>query len=105
MREPRTIVQKIFDAHCIHDEGGRSLLYIDRIIIADTGLPAFRTLRDGGYSVRNPSQALFIPDHYTASSGPGLADVIDEERRRQIRETESAANSLVSWRQRLRDSG
>jgi 3-isopropylmalate/(R)-2-methylmalate dehydratase large subunit len=94
MREPRTIVQKIFDAHRIHEEGGRSLLYIDRIIIADTGLPALRSLRDGGRSVRNPSQALFIPDHYTASSGPGLADVIDEERRRQIRETESAAKSL-----------
>ena len=94
MRETRTVVQKIFDAHRIQDEGGRSLLYIDRIIIADTGLPAFRSLRDLGYAVRNPAQALFIPDHYTASSGPGLADVADEERRRQIRETESTAKFL-----------
>ena len=30
MRETRTVVQKIFDAHRIQDEGGRSLLYIDR---------------------------------------------------------------------------
>ena len=94
MPEPRTLVQKIFDAHRVHEEGGRSLIYIDRVIIADTGLPAFRSLRDAGYAVRNPSQALFIPDHYTASSGPGLADVADEERRRQIRDTESTAKSL-----------
>jgi 3-isopropylmalate/(R)-2-methylmalate dehydratase large subunit len=94
MREPRTTVQKIFDAHRIHEEGGRCLLYIDRIIIADTALAAFRTLHDGGYSVRNPSQALFIPDHYTASAGPGLENVIDEERRMQIRETESTAKSV-----------
>jgi len=60
MPEPRTIVPKIFDARGVHDEGGRSLPFIDRVIVADTRFPALRTLRGGGHSVRDPSRALFI---------------------------------------------
>ncbi len=60
MPEPRTMVPKMFDARRVHDEGGRSLPFIDRVIVADTRFPALRTLRAGGHSVRDPSRALFI---------------------------------------------
>jgi 3-isopropylmalate/(R)-2-methylmalate dehydratase large subunit len=90
----RTIVQKILDAHRIHDEGGRSLLYVDRLIVADTALPAFNTLKSRGLHVRKPVQALLISDHYAASSGPTLDDVVDVERRDLIRATEGAARGL-----------
>ncbi len=91
---PRTIVQKILDAHRIHDEGGRSLLYVDRLIVADTALPAFKTLSTLGLRVRKPSQALLITDHYAPSSGPTLDDVPDTERRDLIRITEATARGL-----------
>ncbi len=94
MNLQRTIVQKILDAHRIHDEGGRSLLYVDRLIVADTGLPAFKTLSSLGLHVRKPAQALLITDHYAPSSGPTLDDVIDVERRDLIRLTEATARGL-----------
>jgi 3-isopropylmalate/(R)-2-methylmalate dehydratase large subunit len=90
----QTIVQKILDAHRVHDEGGRSLLYVDRLIVADTALPAFKTLSTLGLRVRKPSQALLISDHYAPSSGPTLEDVVDVERRDLIRLTEGTARGL-----------
>jgi 3-isopropylmalate/(R)-2-methylmalate dehydratase large subunit len=94
MREARTIVHRIFDAHRIHEEGGRSLVFLDRLIVADTALPALRALKERGGALREPSRILFIPDHYTASAGPGLEDQRGEEQRLQISESERVARAL-----------
>jgi len=91
---PRTIVQKILDAHQIHEEGGRRLIYVDRLVVADTAVPAFRSVDARGYAMRRPGQALIVPDHYTPSTGPSLDDVPDEERRAQIRNSEALGASL-----------
>jgi 3-isopropylmalate/(R)-2-methylmalate dehydratase large subunit len=94
LRSGRTIIEKIFDAHAIHEEAGRTLLYVDRLIAADTALPAFNALKRGGYRVRRPSQSLLIPDHFTPSSGNTLEHVVDVERRNLIRDTNSTAQGL-----------
>jgi 3-isopropylmalate/(R)-2-methylmalate dehydratase large subunit len=67
---------------------------VDRLIVADTALPAFNTLKSRGLHVRKPSQALLISDHYAPSSGRTLDDVIDVERRDLIRTTECTARDL-----------
>ena len=89
----RTIVDKIFDAHAIHEESGRTLLYVDRVIAADTALPAFKALEQEGRRVRRPGQALHIPDHFTPSSGRTLDDVADDEMRAFIGGTAAAART------------
>src|SRR3974390_1459798 len=88
---PRTIIDKIFDAHAIHEESGRTLLYVDRVIAADTALPAFKALEQSGRRIRRPGQALHIPDHFTPSSGRTLDDVADDEMRAFIGGTAAAA--------------
>jgi len=81
---PRTIVQKILDACVVREEGGSALLHVDRMIAADTVIPAFNNLRKGGHAVRRPTQAILIPDHYTPSAGLALEHVVDDERRALI---------------------
>ena len=71
-----------------------TLLYVDRIIASDTSYAAFNALKSKGYEIMRPSQAILIADHYTPSSGRTFADVVDDERRRLIRNTEEAGRRL-----------
>jgi 3-isopropylmalate/(R)-2-methylmalate dehydratase large subunit len=91
---PRTLIEKILQAHVIHAEGGRSLVYLDRVIMADTALGALNTLAREHRAIRNPSQTLLITDHYAPSAGATLEQVIDPEQRSLIQKTEGAARSL-----------
>ena len=93
-RTPKTILDKIFDAHAVDEEGGRTLLYVDRVIAADTALSAFNTLRNSHRPVRQPAQAIQIPDHFTPSAGPTLEHAGNMELRTLIRDTDAAARSL-----------
>lgn len=88
---PRTIIQKILDAHTVHKEGGRTLLYVDRVILADTARSAFNLLKKEGRVVRRPLQVIAIPDHFTPSSGATFDDIVDDERRTLIRDVEVKA--------------
>ncbi|HYF17668.1 MAG TPA: 3-isopropylmalate dehydratase large subunit [Ramlibacter sp.] len=90
---PRTLVDKLLDASTIREEGGRTLLYVDRLIAADTATPAFGIVRSGGYTVRRPAQALLIADHYTPSTGPTLDHAADEQTRSLIAGTQATARS------------
>ena len=84
MNEPRSMFQKIWDAHTVlRDEAsGECLLYVDRLILTDTSsFHAFDLLRAQGYRVRHPEKIFGEPDHFAASRGPRLEDVADEERR------------------------
>jgi 3-isopropylmalate/(R)-2-methylmalate dehydratase large subunit len=92
--KPLTIVEKILQAHTIIDDGERALVYVDRLVIADTALPAMQALEKSGYRVMRPSQSILIPDHFTPTSGPTLEHVVDEERRALIREGIEKAKQL-----------
>ena len=93
MSAGRTIVQKILDAHRIQEEGGRSLMYVDRLVITDTALTPFKTIRSNGYAMRRPAQALQIMDHYIPSNSRTLAEIEDPEIRTLIKDTEDAGRA------------
>jgi len=88
---PRNIVEKILDAHSVHEEGERILLYVDRLILADTARSAFNVLEKGHHAVRRPAQALLIPDHFTPSRGASLSEVRDPERRDLLAQVDQKA--------------
>ena len=62
---PRTLYEKIWDAHVVEEHpDGTSLLYIDRHLVHEVTSPqAFEALRTSGRSVRRPDLTLAVPDH------------------------------------------
>jgi 3-isopropylmalate/(R)-2-methylmalate dehydratase large subunit len=65
MSIPRTIYEKIWDAHVVEAQGdGTCLIYIDRHLIHEVTSPqAFEALRVAGRKVRRPDLTLAVPDH------------------------------------------
>lgn len=62
---PRTLYDKIWDAHVVDaPEDGNCLIYIDRHIIHEVTSPqAFEGLRLAGRKLRRPESILAVPDH------------------------------------------
>ena len=62
---PKTIYDKIWDAHVAHEaEDGTCLLYIDRHLVHEVTSPqAFEGLRMAGRKVRAPEKTIAVPDH------------------------------------------
>ncbi len=65
MSAPKTLYDKIWDAHLVsEDEDGTSLLYIDRHLVHEVTSPqAFEGLRTAGRKVRAPEKTIAVPDH------------------------------------------
>jgi 3-isopropylmalate/(R)-2-methylmalate dehydratase large subunit len=65
MTEPRTLYDKIWDAHVVEQrDDGTCLIYIDRHLVHEVTSPqAFEGLRAAGRSVRRPDLTLAVPDH------------------------------------------
>jgi 3-isopropylmalate/(R)-2-methylmalate dehydratase large subunit len=76
--KPRTLFEKIWDAHVVRrQEDGTCLLYIDRHLVHEVTSPqAFEGLRATGRKVRKPLATLAVPDHNvpTAARAAGIAD-------------------------------
>ena len=64
-KRPRTLYEKIWDAHVVETrEDGTALLFIDRHLVHEVTSPqAFESLRTSGRSVRRPDLTLAVPDH------------------------------------------
>ena len=79
MSAPRTLFDKIWDAHLVHrDEDGSSLIYIDRHLVHEVTSPqAFEGLRQAGRKVASPERTLAVADHNvpTSDRSEGIADV------------------------------
>jgi 3-isopropylmalate/(R)-2-methylmalate dehydratase large subunit len=62
---PRTLYEKIWDAHVVERRGdGTCLVYIDRHLVHEVTSPqAFEGLRMAGRKVRRPDLTLAVPDH------------------------------------------
>jgi 3-isopropylmalate/(R)-2-methylmalate dehydratase large subunit len=62
---PRTLYDKIWDAHVIErQDDGTCLVYIDRHLVHEVTSPqAFDALRTAGRKVRRPDLTLAVPDH------------------------------------------
>ncbi len=62
---PRTLFQKVWDAHVVHAEPGQhAMLYIDLHLVHEVTSPqAFEGLRLAGRKVRQPQLTVATPDH------------------------------------------
>ncbi len=62
---PKTLYDKIWDAHVAHEaDDGTCLLYIDRHLVHEVTSPqAFEGLRMTGRTVRAPDKTIAVPDH------------------------------------------
>ncbi|MGH6896473.1 MAG: 3-isopropylmalate dehydratase large subunit [Geminicoccaceae bacterium] len=78
MAEPKTLFDKIWEAHVVHEqEDGTCLLYIDRHLVHEVTSPqAFEGLRQSGRKVRRPDATLAVPDHNvpTTDRSRGIAE-------------------------------
>ncbi|WP_371169419.1 3-isopropylmalate dehydratase large subunit [Aliiroseovarius sp. 2305UL8-7] len=65
MTAPKTLYDKIWDAHVAHEaDDGTSLLYIDRHLVHEVTSPqAFEGLRMAGRKVHAPDKTIAVPDH------------------------------------------
>lgn len=70
--QPRTLFDKLWDAHVIRELGdGWALLHIDRHLLHDlSGPPALNDVRTRGMALHDPELVFATPDH-AVSSQPG----------------------------------
>ena len=97
MTLPRTLYDKIWDAHIVSTDkaSGESFLYIDLHLIHEVTTPqAFAGLKVNGRRVRRPDLTLAVADHNTPTQGQslGMAGVKDLEAREQL---ETLARSVA----------
>jgi 3-isopropylmalate/(R)-2-methylmalate dehydratase large subunit len=75
---PRTLYDKIWDAHVVERLGGRTcVIYVDRHLLDEVHSPqAFDGLRRAGRAVRRPAATLAVADHNvpTANRRGGVED-------------------------------
>ncbi|MEO6359631.1 MAG: 3-isopropylmalate dehydratase large subunit [Sphingomicrobium sp.] len=88
MSRPRTLYEKIWDAHLVERrDDGTCLIYIDRHLVHEVTSPqAFEGLRVAGRRVRRPDLTLAVADHNL----PTTARVDAEGRRLPIADSASA---------------
>ncbi|MEM0938061.1 MAG: 3-isopropylmalate dehydratase large subunit [Pseudomonadota bacterium] len=86
MSAPKTLYDKIWDAHLVHEANdGTCLLYIDRHLVHEVTSPqAFEGLRMASRSVRAPEKTVAVPDHNVPTDPDRLAGIKDEQSRVQV---------------------
>ncbi len=87
MTAPKTLYDKIWDAHVAHEaEDGTCLLYIDRHLVHEVTSPqAFEGLRMAGRKVRAPEKTIAVPDHNVPTTpGRENAETMPEDSRIQV---------------------
>ncbi|WP_406721469.1 3-isopropylmalate dehydratase large subunit [Thioclava litoralis] len=84
MSAPKTLYDKIWDAHVVsEDEDGTCLLYIDRHLVHEVTSPqAFEGLRMAGRQVRAPEKTIAVPDHNVPTTTDRASGVISNEESR-----------------------
>ncbi len=82
---PKTMFEKIWDAHVVHDEPGQStLLYIDLHLLHEvTSAQAFEGLRLAGRKLRRPDLTVATADHNTPTWDRSIP-ITDEMSRIQL---------------------
>ena len=87
MTAPKTLYDKIWDAHVAHEaEDGTCLLYIDRHLVHEVTSPqAFEGLRMAGRKVHSPEKTIAVPDHNVpTTAGRQDPSQMTEESRIQV---------------------
>ncbi|MFO7757526.1 MAG: 3-isopropylmalate dehydratase large subunit [Roseovarius sp.] len=83
---PKTLYDKIWDAHLAHEAGdGTCLLYIDRHLVHEVTSPqAFEGLRMAGRKVRKPENTIAVPDHNVPTTPDRTQGIENPESRIQV---------------------
>ncbi len=86
MTNPKTLYDKIWDAHVVsEDDDGTALLYIDRHLVHEVTSPqAFEGLRMAGRKVRAPEKTIAVPDHNVPTTLDREKGIENEESRIQV---------------------
>ena len=86
MTTPKTLYDKIWDAHVAHEaDDGTCLLYIDRHLVHEVTSPqAFEGLRMSGRVVRAPNKTIAVPDHNVPTTIDREGGIDNEESRIQV---------------------
>ena len=92
MSAPKTLFDKIWDAHLVHkSEDGAGLIYIDRHLVHEVTSPqAFEGLRNAGRSVHSPERTLAVADHNVPTTDRS-GGIEDDESRIQVEALEANA--------------
>ena len=92
MSGPKTLFDKIWDAHLVHrQEDGTCLIYIDRHLVHEVTSPqAFEGLRNAGRKVRSPERTLAVADHNVPTTDRSVG-IEDAESRIQVEALEANA--------------
>ena len=85
--EPRTLQDKLWEAHKVAGDGDAHLLYIDRHLVHEVTSPqAFEGLRLANRSVWRPASILATADHNVPTTGraQGVQGIADETSKAQV---------------------
>lgn len=87
---PRTIIEKLWDSHVVHEQpGAPTLLYIDLHLVHEVTSPqAFDGLRARGLKVRRPDLTIATTDHSIPTTDRSLP-IVDPIAANQIRQLEA----------------
>ena len=90
MTKPRTIIEKVWDAHVVHEQpGAPTLLYIDLHLVHEVTSPqAFQGLRERGLKVRRPDLTVATADHSIPTTDRSLP-IVDEIAAKQVAQLEA----------------
>jgi 3-isopropylmalate/(R)-2-methylmalate dehydratase large subunit len=82
---PRTIIEKLWDGHVVHERpGAPTLLFIDLHLVHEVTSPqAFQGLRDRGIKVRRPDLTIATADHSIPTTDRSLP-IVDEIAAKQL---------------------
>jgi 3-isopropylmalate/(R)-2-methylmalate dehydratase large subunit len=107
MSLPRTLVDKLWDAHVVAERpGGDNLLWIDRHYLHEGSFHAFADLKRRGEIVAEPSLTFAFADHYVpvrtgVAATPDIARMVDDLRANTLNAgirlfgTDDAAQGIV----------
>src|SRR5438874_3822981 len=90
MNQPRTIIEKLWDSHVVHEQpGAPALLYIDLHLVHEVTSPqAFEGLRQRGLKVRRPDLTFATADHSIPTTDRSLP-ILDQIAAKQLDQLEA----------------
>src|SRR2546427_3291 len=90
----KTLFEKIWDAHVVDEQDGRSLLYIDRHLVHEVTSPqAFDGLRMNKRKVRRPDLTFATMDHNVPTTNRSLP-IVDQTSAMQIQALERSCKEF-----------
>jgi 3-isopropylmalate/(R)-2-methylmalate dehydratase large subunit len=97
MTAPKTLYDKIWDAHVVQEDAdGTCLLYIDRHLVHEVTSPqAFEGLRMAGRDVHAPDKTIAVPDHNVPTTpGRENPELMTEDSRIQVQALDKNAKDF-----------